>query len=265
MEWKKYCTKRGEDVVIENDGKIFGCITSLPFTNCCMEMDCIYHNTNFLSTLIAIKMFSQINIDFSSWSLESCELFITKNMHGRSLQNYCKNLPSRNSAPEKTRSGFLARIFGGGVPEEDPAIYGSQLKSLREDIRAQNNSVRCLVCGAGITVDFKVIEKQIRENQQLAKNSLHLVIFSPGRSNPKVCKTCRGVICNDCAKKALTEKKNDRAGVEKLLLKQATFLSLPEKDRNEVLERCLSPDDPSTIPCPKCRNSLLEDIDHITD
>jgi hypothetical protein len=92
-----------------------------------------------------------------------------------------------------------------------------------------------------------------------------MVIISPGRSNPKVCKTCGGVICNDCAKKAYAEKKNDRAGIENLLLKQETFASLPEKDRREVLEQCLSPDDSSTIPCPKCRNSLLEDIDHITD
>jgi hypothetical protein len=263
MKWKKYCTKQGKEVEIENTGSTFGCFTSLPFENCCMETDCIYHNTNFLGVLIAVQLFNRTKPDFSAWPLESCELFITKNVPGK--KNYCRPLPSGDAGSQKPRKGFLARIFGSGTTDEDSAIYGNQFKSLRENIKAHNNSIQCLKCRTDILIDFQKIENQIRTNQQIAKNSRNPVIFSPDPSYPKVCKLCKGVICNICAKKALGAKINDSAEIEKLLLKKSMFQSLPEKDKIQTLQMCLSPNDPSTILCPACRNYLLEDIDHITD
>jgi hypothetical protein len=245
-EWKKYCTKQGKEITIINTGELFGCETSLPTTDCCMVTDCIYHNTNFFGMLIAVQIANGVKPDFSSWTLESCELFITKNMQGK--KNYCTSLPSNE------------------IPAEDPAIYGNKLKALRDTIRSRNGSTHCLNCNADIKVDFKKLEQQIRQNQQIARQSSAVTIFSPDPNNPKVCLTCKGVICNACSKQAMATKRADKAEIKRLIYKyQPMIAMLPKLDQEQSLEACLSPDEPSTILCPKCRNDLLRDVDHITD
>ena len=162
--------------------------------------------------------------------------------------------------------GLLDKVFGKSEKQEDPKIYGDQLKSFRDTIRSNNGSTSCLMCNAPIHINFNTIEQQIRRNQQIAKQSSRVVLFSPDPDTPKVCRTCKGVICSSCAKKAIANKRNDKVEIQMLMIKyQPMFLLLPEEDKNRAIEACLSPSDSSTILCPKCRSDLIGDIDHITD
>lgn len=97
MEWKKYCKKFGKEVTIISTETIFGCLTSLPTTNCCMDGDCIFHNTNFLALRILITI-KNIDLDTSSWSFETYEQFLTKNLPNK--KNYCMPLPSIKKSPQ---------------------------------------------------------------------------------------------------------------------------------------------------------------------
>lgn len=245
-EWEKYCTKLGKEVTILHEKELFGCRTSLPTKDCCMDGECIYHNTNFFALQLFVQLRNGVMPDYSSWSLEHYESFITKNLPGK--KNYCKSISS--STPS----------------DEDPSIYGTLLKPLRDTIRSQNGSTRCIVCNAKVIIDFKKIEQQIRNCQQIAKQATGVPIFSPDPNNPKICLPCKGVICNTCSKKAMASKRTDRAEITRLLSQyQPAMRMLSKEDLEQTIEACLAPNEPSTILCPKCRNDLLRDIDHITD
>ena len=162
---------------------------------------------------------------------------------------------------------FLDSIFKGKTIDwEDPKIYGNDLKSLRETVRQSKGSIPCLKCNSNIPINFIEIERQIRQNQKIAQRSARQVIFCPDLSNPKVCKTCKGLICHKCANAALATKKDDETEIRSLVFEyQPMILSLNETDRAHMFAMCLSQEDSSTILCPNCKNDLLLDVDHITD
>ena len=105
-EWEKYCNAYKKEIIIMNLGPVWGCERSLPVKDMCERKECRYHYTNFLGLCMAIELCGETP-DYSSWSLESYELFISKNLPN--TKNYCTS----SSPNTKIFSQKFSKIFLG--------------------------------------------------------------------------------------------------------------------------------------------------------
>jgi len=160
--------------------------------------------------------------------------------------------------------------------EEDPEIYGTELKELRDLLRRQGGILYCLQCNSEVRINLKDIESEIRRNREISSQfSDRVTLFAPSLSRGAICKTCKGVFCGKCAQEALRRKGEFREQLKPLIrkyaLKQLGFYAALldtntlEEVLEESLEACLSPSDHSTALCLRCKQDLLCGLDHITD
>ncbi|MCK4730903.1 MAG: hypothetical protein KAT65_00465 [Methanophagales archaeon] len=127
------------------------------------------------------------------------------------------------------------KIFDKLFGKEDPTIYTSELKLLRDQLRSEGGTLPCYNCGKKMNVDLKIIEKQIRNNQKMLEREKNnplifdrQVSIQPDFKKGAVCKTCKGILCDNCMEKVM----------------EVAYLGYPL--------------------CPKCKQ-ILYGIDHITD
>lgn len=179
----------------------------------------------------------------------------------------------------KTASGKISsehdvaikpEVISAGT-NEDPEVYSTRFIGLRKIIRSQNGEIPCIRCHKPVIINFGKIKRKIQKNQKFQDKFIDEgspdkgIYFKPGKDEPRVCPTCKGVLCSSCKEIAKFHEKYHKERLLKVLKHYNPEIALLGQDsQKKALEIALEDRD-YTILCNICKEDLLGGIDHITD